>query len=107
MCSAPARGFPYAPERKVHALRCQQGTSCFELRDHLGFAQNVIVQATCHGADNRAMVDAPAVSGKARGVATVKRSVTDEELQANARCGRARRALQLRQAPGGLHAGTS
>ena len=54
----------------------------FALRDHLGFARNVIVQATCHGADNRAMVDACRSSnGKARGVATVKRSVTDRELE--------------------------
>ena len=53
------------------------------LRDHLGFARNVVVQATCHGADNRALVDAAVHSdGKARGVATVKRSVTDDELQA-------------------------
>src|SRR5262249_44261469 len=43
----------------------------------------VIVQATCHGADNRALVDALQHSqGRARGVATVKRSVTDKELQA-------------------------
>ena len=41
-----------------------------------------MVQATCHGADNRAMVDACLSSGgKARGVATVKRSITDDELQ--------------------------
>jgi 2-pyrone-4,6-dicarboxylate lactonase len=47
----------------------------FALRDHLGFARNVIVQATCHGADNRALVDACMASGgKARGVATVRRS---------------------------------
>jgi 2-pyrone-4,6-dicarboxylate lactonase len=53
------------------------------LRDHLGFARNVIVQATCHGADNRALVDALVHSqGKARGVATVKRSISDAELQA-------------------------
>ena len=26
------------------------------LRDHLGFALNVIVQATCHDADNRAFL---------------------------------------------------
>jgi 2-pyrone-4,6-dicarboxylate lactonase len=57
-------------------------TQLFALRDHLGFARNVIVQATCHGADNRAMVDAClSGGGKARGVATVRRSVTDEELQ--------------------------
>jgi 2-pyrone-4,6-dicarboxylate lactonase len=49
----------------------------------LGFARNVVVQATCHGADNRAMVDALVNSnGKARGVATVKRTVTDDEIQA-------------------------
>ena len=54
----------------------------FELRDYLGFARNVIVQATCHGADNRAMVDAlHASGGRARGVATVKPDVTGAELR--------------------------
>jgi 2-pyrone-4,6-dicarboxylate lactonase len=49
----------------------------------LGFDRNVIVQATCHGADNRAMADACVASGgRARGVATVKRSISDAELQA-------------------------
>jgi 2-pyrone-4,6-dicarboxylate lactonase len=53
------------------------------LRDYLGFSRNVIVQATCHGADNRALVDALNHSnGLARGVATVKASVTDKELAA-------------------------
>src|SRR6202022_4595727 len=43
---------------------------------------NVIVQATCHGADNRAMVDALTHSdGRARGVATVRRDVSDAALQ--------------------------
>ena len=42
----------------------------------------MIVQATCHGADNRAMVDACLSSGgRARGVATVRRDVTDAELK--------------------------
>jgi 2-pyrone-4,6-dicarboxylate lactonase len=40
------------------------------------------VQATCHGNDNRALVDALAHSGgRARGVASVGRDVTDEELR--------------------------
>src|SRR4029077_8514886 len=44
---------------------------------------NVIVQATCHGADNSAVVDAlSAANGKARGIATVKRNISDAELQA-------------------------
>src|SRR3569833_2601751 len=55
----------------------------YALRDHLGFARFVVVQVTCHGADNRAMVDALVhSSGRARGVATVKRSVSDDELPA-------------------------
>ena len=42
----------------------------------------MIVQATCHGADNRAMADACRASGgRARGVATVRRDVTDGELR--------------------------
>ena len=45
--------------------------------------KNVIVQATCHGTDNRALVDALLASNnRARGVATVDRDVTDAELQA-------------------------
>src|SRR5262249_25084226 len=54
-----------------------------ELRDFLGFTRNVIVQASCHGSDNRALVDALLASrGRARGVATVEPDVTDEELEA-------------------------
>ena len=45
--------------------------------------RNVIVQATCHGADNRALVDALQCSaGRARGVATVPARVTDSDLTA-------------------------
>lgn len=76
----PGAEFPYAPERKYTPCDASKA-ELFALRDHLGFKRNVIVQATCHGADNRAMVDAcRASNGKARGVATVKRAVTDEEL---------------------------
>jgi 2-pyrone-4,6-dicarboxylate lactonase len=78
----PGAEFPFAPERKY--TPCDAGKQqLFALRDHLGVARNVIVQATCHGADNRAMVDACRASqGRARGVATVKRSITDAELRA-------------------------
>lgn len=77
----PGEEFPYAPERKY--TPCDAGKAqIFALRDWLGFSRNVIVQATCHGADNSAMVDAClAAAGKARGVATVRRSVTGEELK--------------------------
>ena len=77
----PGAEFPYAPERKYTPCDASK-QQLFALRDHLGFARNVIVQATCHGADNRAMVDACLASGgKARGVATVRRSISDAELQ--------------------------
>jgi 2-pyrone-4,6-dicarboxylate lactonase len=77
----PGAQFPYAPERKY--TPCDAGKEqLFALRDQLGVARNVIVQATCHGADNRAMADAcRASNGRARGVATVRRSVSDAELQ--------------------------
>ena len=54
----------------------------FALRDHLGFAKNVIVQASCHGTDNRATLNAIATSeGKARGVAVVDPAISEDELQ--------------------------
>ena len=55
----------------------------FALRDHLGFERNVIVQASCHGSDNRATLNAIAKSnGRARGVAVVDPAISDEELHA-------------------------
>jgi 2-pyrone-4,6-dicarboxylate lactonase len=76
----PGAKFPYSAERKYTPCDASK-EQLFALRDHLGFARNVIVQATCHGADNRAMADACRASGgNARGVATVKSTVTDHEL---------------------------
>ncbi len=78
----PGELFPFAPERKYTPCDASKD-QLFALRDHLGFARNVIVQATCHGADNRALVDACLASGgRARGVATVRKDVSDEELAA-------------------------
>ncbi len=73
----PGDEFPFAPERKY--TPCDAGKDkLFALRDHLGFTRNVIVQATCHGTNNDAMVDAlRAARGRARGVATVEPNVSD------------------------------
>ncbi|MCA0947096.1 amidohydrolase family protein [Salipiger pacificus] len=77
----PAARFPFAPERKYTPVDAPAET-LFDLRDHLGFARNVIVQATCHGTDNAAMLDAIAKSGgRARGVAVLDETVTDAELE--------------------------
>ena len=83
----PSAEFPFAPERKYTPCDASK-QQLVALRDHLGFSRNVIVQATCHGADNRAMVDACLHSGgMARGVATVRRGVTDAQLQDMHRAG--------------------
>ena len=77
----PGDRFPYAPERKYTPCDASKD-QLWALRDYLGFERNVIVQATCHGADNRALIDAIGASnGRARGVATVTRDVSDQELQ--------------------------
>ncbi|MBN8294867.1 amidohydrolase family protein [Rhodobacter sp. NTK016B] len=77
----PSAEFPYAPERK-YTPGDQGKDKLFALRDYLGFERNVIVQATCHGKDNRAMVDACIAAGdKARGVASVGKDITREELK--------------------------
>lgn len=78
----PGADFPFAPERKYTPCDASR-QQLFALRDHLGVEKNVVVQATCHGSDNRAMLDALSHSqGRARGVATVRRGVSDQQLQA-------------------------
>ncbi|GGY59800.1 2-pyrone-4,6-dicarboxylate hydrolase [Streptomyces omiyaensis] len=77
----PGDEFPYAPERKYTPCDASK-EQLFALRDHLGFTRNVIVQATCHGADNSALVDALRASGGlARGVATLRPDATDAEVR--------------------------
>jgi len=78
----PAAQFPFAPERKYTPCDASKD-QLFALRDLLGFERNVIVQATCHGNDNRALLDAIAHSGgRARGVASVAADIGDAQLQA-------------------------
>ena len=77
----PEHQFPYAPERKYTPCDAPK-EKLFPLRDFLGFDKNVIVQASCHSKDNRAMVDAlEASNNKAKGVAFVGEEVTDDELK--------------------------
>ncbi len=78
----PGREFPFAPGRKYTPCDASK-TQLFALRDRLGFTRNVVVQATCHGADNSAMLDCLRPSGgRARGIATIERGITDADLQA-------------------------
>jgi 2-pyrone-4,6-dicarboxylate lactonase len=76
----PGDVFPYHPDRKYTPCDAPKET-LFQRRDFLGFERNVIVQASCHGPDNRALVDALIHSNdKAKGVAVVDPEVTDKEL---------------------------
>lgn len=76
----PGASFPFAPERKYTPCDASRD-QLFALRDFLGFDRNVVVQATCHGADNSALLDVLANSDdRARGVVTVTPSVTAHEL---------------------------
>jgi len=76
----PMAQFPFSAKAKY--IPADAGPDkLFALRDHIGFSRNVIVQASCHGTDNRATLNAIAKSGgKARGVAVVEHGITEEEL---------------------------
>ncbi|MHA6720790.1 amidohydrolase family protein [Sphingomonas sp. RS6] len=78
----PMADFPFSPKAKY--LPQDAGPDMlFALRDRLGFARNVIVQASCHGTDNAATLNAIARSnGMARGVAVVDPAIGDDELDA-------------------------
>jgi 2-pyrone-4,6-dicarboxylate lactonase len=76
----PAARFPFSPDRSYTPP--DAGIDDFEaLQDRLGLGRAVFVQASCHGTDNSAMVDALARGrGRYAGVAMVDPSVSDGEL---------------------------
>ena len=76
----PGDIFPFAPERKYTPCDASW-EQLFALRDFLGFDKNVVVQATCHGSDNSALLDVlERANDRARGVVTVKPDITHDEL---------------------------
>ena len=78
----PAARFPYAPERRYTPPDSPK-ENLRALHRHLGLSRAVLVQASCHGADNRAMLDAIAWSqGAWRGVAMVGDDASEAELEA-------------------------
>ncbi len=77
----PAAQFPFSPTRRYTPPDAPKAM-LRALHAHLGISRVVLVQASCHGPDNSAMLDAIADSqGAYRGVAMVKTDVTDRELQ--------------------------
>jgi len=77
----PGARFPYAPERRYTPPDAPKERLA-ALHRHLGFSRAVLVQASCHGRDNSAMLDAMAASGgRWRGVAMIGDDVEDLELE--------------------------
>lgn len=78
----PGDVFPYSSSATYRPEDAPK-EKLFALHRHLGLSRSVVVQASCHGTDNRAMVDAlEAGNGNYRGIAMVERDVTGADLQA-------------------------
>ena len=78
----PADRFPFSPKAK-YIPQDAGPDALFALRDRLGLSRSVIVQASCHGTDNSATLNAiEAARGTARGVAVVDPAISAAELDA-------------------------
>ena len=78
----PAARFPYAADRAYTPPDVPKERLA-ALHRILGIERCVIVQASCHGTDNRAMLDAIATSGgRYRGIAIVDETFTDRDYAA-------------------------
>lgn len=77
----PAHLFPYAPERRYTPPDASK-EKLAALHRLLGVERAVIVQASCHGSDNSAMLDAIASSdGRYRGVCNARGAFSDDEFE--------------------------
>jgi predicted TIM-barrel fold metal-dependent hydrolase len=77
----PAARFPYAPGRRYTPDDAPKEMLA-ALHAHLGIDRAVIVQASCHGSDNAAMLDAIAAAPKrTRGIAIVDDSFDEAALE--------------------------
>lgn len=77
----PADRYPYQNER-AYTPPDSPPSALLALHRTLGIARAVVVQASVHGADNRAIIDAVAQApDRLRAVAAVRRDVTDAELR--------------------------
>src|SRR5215510_11963403 len=78
----PAAKFPYAPNRRYTPADAPKEMLA-ALHAHLGIDRAVIVQASCHGTDNTAMLDCIASDpGRYRGVAIVDGDFTEKDFEA-------------------------
>jgi len=83
----PRPTYPFAQGRK-YDVPDAPAEQLFRLHDALGFERAALVQATVHGSDNRAMIDALERSnGRYRGVAIIDRDTSEGELDGMDRAG--------------------
>jgi 2-pyrone-4,6-dicarboxylate lactonase len=78
----PGERFPYAADGTYRPTADAPKEALYALNDRLGLQRCVVVQAGCHGFDNRATEDA--VSSRPddyRGIALLRPSVADAELR--------------------------
>jgi 2-pyrone-4,6-dicarboxylate lactonase len=77
----PAARFPFAPERSYTPP--DAGIADFQrLQERLGLSHAVFVQASCHGTDNSAMLDAlRRGAGRYAGVAMIDEEIDDDQLR--------------------------
>jgi len=75
---------------QIHAVRRAQGKAA-RAAGPSRLDKNVIVQASCHGKDNAALIDAmESSSGRARGIAVIGEEISDAALQIHGPSRRAR-----------------
>jgi len=76
----PGHKYPYAADRSYTPPDAPL-ESFRELHDKLGIERAVIVNASCHGLDNRVVMDAVAASdGRYRAVVNIDDTITEKEL---------------------------
>ena len=78
----PFDRFPLSPKSKYTPFEATWQEQKEVLCEKMGFWGFVVVQATCHGTDNRVVVDAlEHMEGRAAGVASVTEDVTEDEIR--------------------------
>src|SRR6187551_2602324 len=78
----PFDKFPLSPKAQYQPFPASWQEQNEILCKKLGFWGYVVVQATCHGTDNRVVVDAlERMGGRAAGVASVDEDISHEQLK--------------------------
>jgi 2-pyrone-4,6-dicarboxylate lactonase len=82
----PQDKFPYSPHRR-YTPKDASFEDLLKVHEILGISRRVIVQASCHGYDNSALLSAlDASDGRSRGVVSIEPNISSQELgEMNAR----------------------